>query len=151
MKNSLKASIIFLFSFNLLAAQYEVPVSPDLIAYSTFLLSGFDKKLDGDEVTIKYHLPKMLVGSLPIIKLTGKIVDLTVKNQEFELNGEFGEAKCVGSYATMKCVVEYHDLEVNEAQALQEIKSQSLNLEEEEKRIQVMKAFSTDPVGIITY
>ncbi len=151
MKNSFSAFLILFFSFNLMAAQYEVPVPSEIKEYSIFSLDDFDKKLDGDEITIKYHLPKMLVGDTSRIKLTGKIVGSSNNSQEIEMKGEFGSAKCAGSYNSMKCVIEYHDLVVNEVEALKAIQAQSSSAEEEAGRIQVMKAFSTDPVGIITY
>jgi hypothetical protein len=67
------------------------------------------------------------------------------------MSGDHADAKCVGSYASMKCVIEYHDLILIEEEVINIIKSKSLPPEEEAGRIQVMKAFSTDPVGIITY
>lgn len=144
-------ALVFLSTLNVWAAQYEVPVTPELKAYSVFPLVDFDKKLDGDEIIIKYHLPELLVGEHPRIKLTGKLVGSAQKNNEIVLTGEFADAKCVGSYSSMKCVIEYHDLDVNEEEVVNLIKSQSLSQEEEMGRIQVLKAFSTDPVGIITY
>jgi hypothetical protein len=151
MKINLLGLLVLSFTFNLMAAQYEVPVAEELKSYSTFDLNDFDKKLDGDEVTIKYHLPELLVGDQPRIKLTGKIVGSANSNSVIEMSGDHADAKCVGSYASMKCVIEYHDLILIEEEVINIIKSKSLPPEEEAGRIQVMKAFSTDPVGIITY
>lgn len=128
-----------------------MPVNEELKSYSTFDLYDFDKKLDGDEVTIKYHLPELLVGNQFRIKLTGKIVGSASTSVEVQLSGDHADAKCVGSYTSMKCVIEYHDLIVIEDEVISLIKSKTFSPEEEAGRIQVMKAFSNDPVGIIHY
>ncbi len=129
-------------------AKYEVPVSAELKEYASFELPDFEKKVDGDKVSVEYTLPSVLTGNLEKIELKGKV---HTNKDEILLKGYKGAAKCVGLLSTITCTISYENLNIDEAKAIEAIKSMSTSEEEFTGRIEVMRAFSTDPVGIITY
>lgn len=129
-------------------AKYEVPVSEELKEYSQFELPDFEKKVDGNKVSVEYTLPDLLTGNLEKIELRGQI---RANKNEILLTGEKGTAKCVGLLSTITCTVSYYNLNLDETKAIEAIKNMSTTDKEFTGRIEVMRSFSTDPVGIITY
>ncbi len=132
---------------NLMAASYEVPVAAELKELAIFELQDFEKKTEGDKVVVKYKLPYVLVGNEEKIKLEGKAVSGA---EELLLVGDKAVATC-RSYDKFVCTIEYNDLDIDQEAAASAIRAISKNPTEVSGRLEVMRAFSTDPVGIITY
>lgn len=132
-----------------MAATYEVPVSEGLKEFAKFELSDFEKKIEGNHISVKYKLPKVLTGTRQNIELQGM---LPAVGENLLLVGDHGVATCVGPYsATSTCTVEYNDLSFDQEKALKAIRAISKSETEVGARLEVMKSFSTDPVGIIVY
>ncbi len=129
-------------------ATYEVPTDEALKPFATFELKDFKVHLIGRTLFIRYHLPEMLVGYSERIWLKGKIDS---DKGTVVLTGPNAKATCNGVYESMKCQISYEALDIDEAAALTAIKEISKSSLETSSRIQVMRAFSTDPVGIISY
>lgn len=131
------------------AATYEVPVAEDLKEFATFTLENFEKSLDGDTITVRYDLPNILTGVNEHISLQGAQVP---EGSDLILFGDKGVAKCISAtYSESVCSVAYFNLKFDEESAINSIKSISKSGVETLGRIEVMRAFSTDPVGIIKY
>lgn len=148
MKTFLSICLAVVMTNSATAATYEIPVAAGLKKFATFELNDFEKKIDGDKVTIKYYLPFELVGNYERIKLEGR---MTKESNSLILIGKKAVAICEGGYITMMCTVEYENLEIDKEAAVDIIRSISKSPEEVSARIEVMRAFSTDPVGIINY
>lgn len=148
MKAFLTFNILMTVSFNVLSATYEVPVKSELKKYASFELTGFSKIEKDGNIKIKYELPNVLTGSPEVIELEA---DNYTGLEDFILKGEHGEAKCHVKKPITKCAIEYTNLVIDEKLATDEILKISTHGLEASKRIEVMKAFSTDPVGIVTY
>lgn len=148
MKLLLVSILALSFSSHSFAATYEVPVTESLKEFAKFDLVNFKKRIDGDKMTIKYNLPSLLTGSVQKIRLEGNIVNPT---EEFIMIGDNAVAICTGPYSTATCKVEYNNLTIDAEKAIQAIRQVSKSEAEVGARIEVMKSFSTDPVGIITY
>lgn len=129
-------------------ASYEVPVSEDLKEYAQFELPDFEKKVDGDKFSVEYTLPAVLTGNAERIELNGKV---RANKDEILLTGKKGAAKCVGLLSTITCTISYENLDIDEGKVIEAIRNMSTSDKEFSGRIEVMRSFSTDPVGIITY
>ncbi len=128
------------------AATYKVPVDPVLDKYAQFDLMDFEKTTSDDIIQIRYRLPETLTGKTQWVELEGMMSpDITL------LFGDNAQAICIGEYTLTNCTIEYNNIEINQAEALRAIKKISISDEEVSGRIEVMKAFSTDPVGILSY
>lgn len=130
-----------------LAATYEVPTAVALKDYARFELKDFSKSREGHFVSIKYTLPEELTGEKQDIELSG----IAEEGKTFLLFGEQADAECLNYASTINCTIRYNDLEIDEAKALKAIRKISKSEEEVSGRVQVMRFFSTDPVGIISY
>ncbi len=148
MKKSLLVLFCLTFASLSLAATYEVPTTEELKPYSTFGLRDFKVKLIGNTLYLRYRLPELLVGKSERIWLSGKI---NSEKGSVVLTGPNAKANCEGVYESMKCTIAYGALEIDEASALEAIKSISQTTSEVSSRLQVTRAFSNDPVGIIQY
>jgi hypothetical protein len=143
-------TLILLAALNssvVLAASYEVPTATALKDYAHFELKDFSKRSDGYFVSLKYTLPVELTGTKQSIELSG----IAEAGKPFLLFGEQADAECLNYASTINCTIRYNDLEIDEEKALQAIRKTSKSEEEVSGRLQVMRFFSTDPVGIITY
>ncbi|MBC7715253.1 MAG: hypothetical protein H7177_18045 [Rhizobacter sp.] len=129
-------------------ATYEVPVSEELKEYAVFELSDLEKKIKGDRFVVEYSLPDVLTGNIEYIHLEGKI---QANKDEVVMIGDKGAARCKGVYTETTCTVQYNGLEIDADKATEAIKNISKSDKETFGRIEVMRAFSTDPVGIIVY
>lgn len=131
------------------AATYEVPVAEELKEYATFALENFEKSLDNNIISVKYDLPNTLTGTKEHISLQGAQV---ADGEDLIMFGDKGVAICKSAtYSESVCSVEYFNLKFDEESAINSIKSISKSGQETLGRIEVMRAFSTDPVGIIKY
>lgn len=126
--------------------QYEVPVASELKEFATFEINDFVRTVKGDEVTIGYTLPRVLTGSLVYIELKGKV---TSQDSESIMVGDKGLANCDREYR--KCTIEYFNLSFDQEKAKELIEGISQSPFETAARLEVMRVFSTDPVGIVTY
>jgi hypothetical protein len=146
----MKAFLLFCFSAiaatSAMGATYEVPVAPELRNYATFELENFEKVEKDGKIMIGYDLPLMLTGTVEHVKLEGTYVE---GSESLFLVGDKGTATCSSLYAI--CKVEYYNLEINPEKATTFIRSISKSHLEFASRIEVMKSFSTDPVGFINY
>ncbi len=144
---ALLLSIVFVNTS--LAATYEVPVAEGLKEFAKFKLSDFEKRIEGNTIFIKYKLPRLLTGTRQNIELQGL---LPTDGKNLLLVGDLGVATCVGTYTAIStCTVEYNDLSFDQEKAEKEIRAISKSETEVGARLDVMKSFSTDPVGIIIY
>ncbi len=147
MKALFSFCLFTLFMTKSFAASYEVPVAAALKEFATFELVDFKKDISDDLIVIQYKLPALLVGHEESIKLEGKFM---AGSDELLLVGEKAVARCT-SYVRFVCIVEYNDLNIDEAAAVDAINAISKTPEEKSARLEVRRAFSTDPVGIILY
>lgn len=149
MKTNLLIILLALGMQNAVAALYTVPVSEELSQYAIFELDGFKSKSHHNEVEIKYKIPKVLTGVQQEVVFTGQVDDKAYSNT---LSGPNGKMVCTkGATEAIKCEVTYVDLLTDEDKAVETIKELSKDNAEVFGRIEVMKAFSSDPVGIIHY
>ncbi|NOT80408.1 MAG: hypothetical protein HOP07_15545 [Bacteriovoracaceae bacterium] len=137
-----------IFSSLIFGATYEVPTNENLKQYAKFELKNFRKKANNNSLTLKYHLPELLVGNSSRIILKGELKPI---DEVIILTGENAKAECVGAYESMNCSIVYNDLVIDEASALKAIQSISRSPEEFSARLKIMRDFSTDPVGFISY
>jgi len=131
-----------------MAATYEVPSSDELKPYSTFELKDFKVRFIGSTFYMRYELPEILAGKVERIWLKGKFA---LGQSQIVLTGPNAKALCEGVYESMHCEIVYNDLDIDESLALEAIKKVSQSPLETNLRLQVTRAFSTDPVGIINY
>ena len=147
----MKISILFLFLLligNCFAATYEVPTTEDLKSYATYELKNIKFFKISKWVAVSYYLPQELTGNLEKVKYFGKIQN---KNKII-LKSSNGILTCdVSPLEKTVCRAEYENLNIDEAKAEQIINATAKSPEEAIGRIQVMKSFSGEPVGIITY
>ncbi len=129
-------------------AKYEVPVSEESNEYAVFELPDFEKTVSDNNLKVEYTLPAVLTGNEVRIELKGK---LRFNNNEVILKGEKGSAFCSGIQSVITCKVFYENLLIDEEKAIAAIKSISTSSKEFNGRLEIMRSFSTDPVGIITY
>ena len=147
----MKVSLFILFFSTQIAgaATYSVPVQDDLKEYASFELKTFNLKRYIGKTTVKYKLPIELTGIEQKVEFTGII---NSKAQQNILTGDNGTMICEkNSEARISCQVEYKNLEIDEKQAISNIVQSSTTRSEIVGKIQVMRAFSSEPVGIITY
>lgn len=130
------------------AATYEVPTTDALKDFARFELKDFSKKAEKNYVSIKYTLPEELTGTKQHIELEGFA---GVEGQTFLLFGDQAQAECLNYSSTVNCTIRYNDIEVDEDKALKVIRKISKSNEEVGARLEVMRFFSTEPVGIISY
>ena len=148
----MKALSIFLFSMlmtqALMGATYEVPMAEGLKEFSTFTLSDFEQEKVGNKIFVRYSLPQVLTGVNQKVELSG----IMSAEGSLLLVGDSAMAMCIGSYTGgSTCTIQYNDLIIDQEKALKSIRSISKSETEVGARLEVMKSFSTDPVGIITY
>ena len=149
MKAFLLVCISATFATSAMAATYEVPVTAELREYAIFNLIYFEKKVDGNKFKIKYDLPKMLTGEDEKIELEGTYIE---GSEVLTLSGDKATAKCTGVDSTkVSCIITYDSLDIDLERAAENIRKASATDQEFAARLEVMRAFSTDPVGIITY
>lgn len=149
MKTSFLIILLALNLQNAVAALYTVPVAEELSEYASFELDNFKSKAENNEVEIKYKIPMVLTGVQQEVVFTGQVDDKAYSNT---LSGPNGKMVCTkGLMEAVKCEVTYADLLTDEDKAIETIKKISKDNSEVFGRIEVMKAFSSDPVGIIHY
>jgi hypothetical protein len=149
MKTSL-ISFLILMSVQSFAATYTVPVSADLKDFASFELESFKSKEENGTVTlIKYKVPRELTGVEQEVEFRGTIDDKAAYNLLSGPNGILTCGKEVNE--KMECRAEYKNLKFDENKAIEEIDETATSTLEASGRIAVMRAFSSDPVGIISY
>jgi hypothetical protein len=89
----------------------------------------------------------MLTGVTKHIRVSGRLGN----EKNTVLKDENGDIECTGDYTSFSCKIEYKDMVVDQAKAFEAILEESTSFEEAIGRIQVMRAFSSDPVGIVRY
>ena len=144
-------SNLFAHDFKILdttPARYEFPTSEELKEYATFELADVEKTIKDNKLIIEYNLPDILTGNVEHIELKGKI---RANKDEVVMIGDKGAARCKGIYTETTCTIQYNGLEIDADKAILAIKNISKSDKETSGRIEVMRAFSTDPVGIIIY
>lgn len=148
----MKAFFIFCFTAvmttSATAAFYQVPVVPQLKKYATFELHNFKKTVEGNKVIIEYSLPDTLTGADETIHLEGRVFG---ERNELLMFGEKGIARCVNVDSYNTCSIDYYGLVIDQAAALEAIKKISKSDDETLGRLEVTRAFSGDPHGIISY
>jgi hypothetical protein len=147
MKAALLLCLMMTISAQVRGATYEVPVEENLKPFATFELNEFQKTTDGHNVSVKYVLPEILTGSNTTIEMAGTVDEGT---EHFSLTGVQGKADCEGLEKTV-CTVTYSGLFVDTENATLAIKKISKTKEEFGMRLEVMRNFSTDPIGSIYY
>ncbi|MGZ3787344.1 MAG: hypothetical protein ACXVLQ_02410 [Bacteriovorax sp.] len=148
MKTSLFVLVLQCFAQSY-AATYTVPVDSELKDYATLQLETFKTKDYEGATTIRYKIPKVLTGVDQVVEFNGSIDSKANSNVLTGANGTLTCAKQVNE--KMECRAEYKNLQVNEARAIDLINKISMSSSEASGRIAVMRAFSSDPVGIINY
>ena len=131
------------------AATYTVPVSAELIVYAKFELEGFKSQEGNGTVTVKYNIPNLLTGVDQQVEFNGKYDDKAEVNV---LTGKNGVLTCTKEENDkVECRAEYKDLQKDSAKAEALIRKIATSPLEIQGRLSVMRAFSSDPVGIIVY
>ncbi len=131
-------------------AYYSVPVKRELHEFARFTMEGSTAVFGEAETVIRYCLPHDIVGERDvIIELKGgKAVDgqfFAVTEADSATTGQ-----CIKAGATLTCMLQYAELEfdvdANEAFLARKYEN-DVNFP---KRLQVMRAFSGDAVGILS-
>jgi hypothetical protein len=133
-------------------ATYQVPVPSDLKSFAYFPIdaAGVTKGADG-AITICYDLPKDIAGpNNPTITLTGKLPAsdgqfFTVREDASDTTGQ-----CVATAEALTCMLHYAGLSFDPDSTARYLAAKYPNDPDLPKRVQVMKAFSGDAVGILS-
>ena len=126
---------------------YEVPVTdPGLAPFATFAIGSVDWKLSGGNASLEYVFPAALSGiGDQQVSFHGSVA----MPDTAELSGAQGTAVCHFSNQTVRCTETMTGL-ATAPQAAQRM-LQALPAQEQLLRGQVIQAFSSDPIGIITF
>ena len=149
MKASLITILFFLSLQSAYSATYSVPVANEYKEYAQFELNEF-KSIEYDKTTtIKYQIPIELTGIAQTVEFSGAFLPGAEMNI---LTGPNGTLSCSKEVVEkMECKVAYTNLKFDEKKAALLIHKASSNPSETLGRLFVMRAFSSDPVGIIHY
>jgi hypothetical protein len=150
MKACIITLILLMSAHNAFAVTYTVPVSADLSEYATFELENFQFTDNHNSVSVKYKIPKTLTGVEQIVEFYGVVNPSAASNFLFGKNGTI-ECPTVAKEEKLVCKVEYKNLLSNESQAISIISKTTSNRKDFLGRIQVMRSFSSDPVGFLHY
>jgi hypothetical protein len=134
------------------SACYDVPVALTLWKYASFPVerASIDMQTEDGQVSIHYRLPDDIVG------MGGRHIHLTGKAPADEQNffavtetatGTVGQ--CVRSSTNVTCMLHYAELNVDVPATEQFLREKYRGDLDLSKRVQVMKAFGGDAVGIL--
>lgn len=133
---SLAFSVLALASTSI-TAEYEVPVPPELVAYSRFELGTVKVSNEGGQVRIRYKLPLLLTGLENKIEMIGSRDERGV----LRLSGEYGSAECDGFQEGQQCRLVYQHLQVDLARSEAELDKLGLSEADRAALLQVIKRF----------
>jgi hypothetical protein len=131
-----------------MAARYSVPVSKDLEKFATFEVASPEISDNGNAIKVVYHLPAELVGP------DFKGIEMQMENyheDKFKLSSPQGKANCVRSDVNTQCALRMKNLGADFSAAKTFILSKNIPNLEKQGQLKVLRAFSGDPVGILTY
>lgn len=125
-----------------LAGIYSVPVSAELAGAAAFGVEGVRWKVQGENATLDYVLPRELTGGRERVKLTGAF---DAAKNAYILAGEAGTGECKVTAARLDCTEHLTGITVDAAEAL------ALTPENVDpaQRADVIAKFAVDPVGIL--
>lgn len=123
---------------------YEVPVKdPNLADYAVFKLHQVHLEQEGNHFKLKYLVPVELTGEENFVEFSG-----TFENGSGTLTYEKAKMECLADQSTFTCKVAYQDLKMDSKKA-EEILTAHLKGEDLQRRLQIQRDFSTDPVGLV--
>lgn len=118
---------------------------PERSAVSTYAVDEAEWIIDGDRVTLAYHLPRLLVGGSERVAFQGHVA---ADDQTAELSGPKGSASCTlaRDALPLSCLEEFVDIEVDLERVRDEASEHDpANLE---ARLDVSNMFISDPIGV---
>lgn len=142
-------SLILLVGAPSFAATYSVPVEESLKNYAHFELEDFNIAEYEGAVTVKYKIPALLTGVDQVVEFGGKI---DPKAETNILTGSNGVLNCTRELQEKyECKVQFKNLQFDHENAVLLINEASSSNSEFRSRLKVMKSFSSDPVGVLSY
>lgn len=130
------------------SSSYTVPVKDELTEYAKFEIRDLKVTLDKADLKLAYQLPKELVGANPqTLAFAGTIPNCT---DPIELKGKNVTSKCTREGIKITCDVKSQNLKGSGSKARRFVEKKYKG-EEAAKRTLVAAAFSTEPIGKITY
>jgi hypothetical protein len=126
-------------------ASYSVPVPAELEPYASFELGDLRFRQRGDEWTLDYSLPELLLGASRKLSFRGTLD----ASGTYELSGDAGSLTCTAEADTLRCdeVLAAVELDRDKLErALAELPAQ-----ENEARWAVAERFADDPIGVLRF
>ncbi|HKO94147.1 MAG TPA: hypothetical protein VJU61_23500 [Polyangiaceae bacterium] len=126
-------------------ASYSVPVPAELEPYATFELRDLRFRQRGEEWTLDYTLPALLLGAARKLSFRGT----TDASGVYELGGDAGSMTCTPEAAELRCdeVLDAAELDRDKLErALAELPA-----EESQLRRDVAESFANDPIGVLRF
>jgi hypothetical protein len=130
-------------------ASYLVPVrNAELLPFSSFDVGKVHWSLQGTDVDIEYDFPKALSGiGNQQIAFHGSVVEPGVA----DVAGSTGSARCTFTAELVRCDEMMTRLTTDPASAEQMLQAAGISEQERVLRSQVIEAFSSDPIGVLTF
>jgi hypothetical protein len=126
-------------------ASYSVPVPVDLEPYATFELDDLRFRQRGDEWTLDYSLPALLLGASQKLSFRGSID----ASGAYVLSGDAGSLTCIAEADTLRCDEVLAAVELDREKlerALAEFPAT-----ENQARWDVAERFADDPIGVLRF
>ncbi|RYZ83763.1 MAG: hypothetical protein EOP06_19325 [Proteobacteria bacterium] len=130
------------------AATYSVPVPSNLEKFASFSIPNPKVVVDGNLTTVKYRLPPELVGkNFPEVSL----VTEDFGDDHYRSGSPLANADCRRKDDLRTCKITMKNIHINQDAAERFILDTTPNPTDAKNKIQVMRIFAFDPVGILTY
>ena len=129
--------------------RYEVPVSAaELAPFASFDVGKVYFTIEGSRVALSYEFPRALSG-VPnqAVSFQGSVSEPGVA----DLTASVGSARCLFSSAVVHCEEMMTGLATDPAAAEGMLQQGGISAEERMLRGQVIEAFSSDPIGVLTF
>ena len=124
-------------------ATYSVPVPAELEAYATFELGDLRFRERGNEWTLDYSLPPLLVGGTRQVSFRGVVSS----SSAYELSGDAGSMTCVDQADVLVCDEMLTAIELDRDKL--ERAFADLPAAESRARWEVANRFADDPIGVL--
>ena len=126
-------------------ASYSVPVPVDLEPYATFELSDLRFRERGDEWTLDYSLPELLLGAAQKLSFRGSVD----ASGAYVLSGDAGSLTCIAEADTLHCDEVLAAVELDRDKLERALAG--LPAEESQFRWDVAERFADDPIGVLRF
>ena len=122
---------------------YFVPVPEELEPYALFPLEGVRLEQQGQELTLRYDLPELLLGNARRVSFRGTVLE----GEPIVLSGDDGAATCQPASNGWACdeVLRGIDVDTEKVERL----LSSMPDDEARARLSVSERFAVDPIGVL--